>query len=57
VEHDDTNVLVMGSRIVGSELAKDLVRVFLEARYSGEERHRRRVAKIAALELKYESRR
>src|SRR2546429_2281548 len=56
VEHDDTNVLVMGSRIVGSELAKDLLRVFLEAHYSGEERHRRRVSKIAALERKYESR-
>jgi ribose 5-phosphate isomerase B len=53
VEHDDTNVLVMGSRIVGAELAKDLVRVFLEAHYSGEERHRRRVDKIAALERKY----
>jgi ribose 5-phosphate isomerase B len=57
VEHDDTNVLVMGSRIVGSELAKDLMRVFLEARYSGGERHRRRVGKIGALERKYESRR
>jgi len=53
VEHDDTNVLVMGSRIVGSELAKDLMRAFLAASYSGEERHRRRVRKIAALEQKY----
>src|SRR5258707_6623876 len=53
VEHDDANVLVLGSRIIGPELAKDLVRAFLAARYSGEERHRRRVAKIAALELKY----
>jgi ribose 5-phosphate isomerase B len=55
VEHDDTNVLVMGSRIVGPELAKDLVRVFLEAHYSGEERHRRRVGKIAELERKYKA--
>ncbi len=55
VEHDDANVLVLGSRIIGPELAKDLVRAFLAARYSGEERHRRRVAKIAALELKYKS--
>src|SRR6266404_4301979 len=39
VEHDDTNVMVMGSRIVGSELAKDLMRAFLAASYSGEERH------------------
>ena len=53
VEHDDTNVLVLGSRIVGDELAKDLVRTFLHAEYSGEERHRRRVAKIAALEAKF----
>ena len=55
VEHDDANVLVLGSRIIGPELAKDLVRAFLAARYSGEERHRRRVAKIAALERKYKS--
>src|SRR5258708_2835311 len=53
VEHDDTNVLVLGSRIVGSELAKDLMRAFLAAHYSGEERHRRRIGKIAALEQKY----
>src|SRR5258708_4738157 len=55
VEHDDANVLVLGSRIIGPELAKDLMRAFLAARYSGEERHRRRVAKIAALERKYKS--
>ena len=53
VEHDDTNVLVLGSRIIGDELAKDVVRTFLHAEYSGEERHRRRVAKIAALEAKF----
>ncbi len=53
VEHDDANVLVLGSRIIGPELAKDLMRAFLAANYTGEERHRRRVAKIAALERKY----
>ncbi|HVO32819.1 MAG TPA: ribose 5-phosphate isomerase B, partial [Elusimicrobiota bacterium] len=46
VEHDDMNVLVLGSRVIGAELAKDLVRNFLAARFSNEERHRRRLAKI-----------
>ena len=50
VEHDDMNVLVLGSRVVGVELAKDLVQAFLGARFTGEERHRRRLAKVAALE-------
>jgi RpiB/LacA/LacB family sugar-phosphate isomerase len=49
VEHDDMNVLVMGGLIVGRELARELVRVFLEAR-SCAERHVRRLAKIRALE-------
>jgi len=55
VEHDNMNVLVMGSRIIGVELAGEIVRTYLRAAYSGEERHRRRVAKIAALEHKYTS--
>lgn len=50
VEHDDMNVLVLGARVVGVELAKDLVTVFLAARFSGEERHRRRLAKVARLD-------
>ena len=50
VEHDDTNVLVLGSRIIGTELARELVRVFLAARFTNEERHRRRVGKVIALE-------
>jgi ribose 5-phosphate isomerase B len=50
VEHDDMNVLVLGSRVVGHELAHDLVRAFVAARFSGEERHARRLAKIKALE-------
>ena len=50
VEHDDTNVLVLGSRIIGTELARELVRSFLGARFTNEERHLRRVGKVIALE-------
>ncbi|HET6576497.1 MAG TPA: ribose 5-phosphate isomerase B [Fimbriiglobus sp.] len=50
VEHDDMNVLVLGSRVIGTELARELVRSFLASKFSGEERHVRRVAKIKALE-------
>ena|ERR1700759_566137 len=50
VEHDDMNVLCMGARVIGPELMLDLLRAFLAARFTGEERHRRRLAKIAALE-------
>jgi RpiB/LacA/LacB family sugar-phosphate isomerase len=50
VEHDDMNVLVMGARVIGPALAHDLVRAYLEAKFTGEERHRRRLAKIQALE-------
>lgn len=53
VEHDDMNVLVLGARIIGTELAKDLVREFLEAKFSREERHNRRLAKVKAIEAKY----
>jgi RpiB/LacA/LacB family sugar-phosphate isomerase len=53
VEHDDMNVLVMGGLIIGRELACELVRVFLAARYGGEERHQRRLDKIRALERRY----
>ena len=52
VEHDDMNVLVLGARIVGTELAWELVRSYLGASFSGEERHRRRLAKVQALEEK-----
>jgi RpiB/LacA/LacB family sugar-phosphate isomerase len=52
VEHDDMNVLVLGSRVIGTELARELVRVFLAAKFSGEERHKRRLEKIARLESK-----
>jgi ribose 5-phosphate isomerase B len=50
VEHDNMNVLCLGSRVIGLELALDLVRTFLRANFTGEERHRRRLAKIEALE-------
>src|SRR5215470_8390491 len=50
VEHDDVNVLVLGSRIIGSELAKDLCITFLKARVTHEERHLRRLEKIHARE-------
>lgn len=52
VEHDDANVLVLGGRVVGPELAAELVRVFLKAQFAGEERHVRRLGKILALEEK-----
>lgn len=53
VEHDDMNVLVLGSRIIGSELAKDLVRNYLGAKFSGEARHARRLAKVKAIEAHF----
>src|SRR5215471_11489930 len=50
VEHDDMNVLVLGGRVVGVELARELIHAFLNARFSGEARHLRRLAKMTALE-------
>ena len=50
VEHDDINVLCLGARVVGIELVKDLALAFLSARFTGEERHRRRLGKVAAIE-------
>ncbi len=50
VEHDGLNVLALGGRVVGSELAWEIVESFLAAEFSGEERHVRRVAKIDALD-------
>ncbi|MEP6999765.1 MAG: RpiB/LacA/LacB family sugar-phosphate isomerase [bacterium] len=50
VEDDDMNVLSLGARVIGEELAAELVRDFLRARFSGLERHRRRLGKIEALE-------
>ena len=50
VEHDDINVLCLGSRVIGEELARELVSAFLAARFTGEERHMRRLAKVQAME-------
>jgi ribose 5-phosphate isomerase B len=50
VEDDDMNVLCLGARVVGEELAAELTRDFLAARFSGLERHARRLAKVRALE-------
>jgi len=53
VEHDDMNILVLGARVIGVEVAYDLVDNFLAAKFNGAERHRRRVGKIRALEQRY----
>ena len=53
VAHDDMNILVLGARIIGVEVARELVDRFLAAKFTGEERHRRRVEKIKALERRY----
>ena len=53
VEHDDMNLLVLGARVIGAELARELADHFLAARFNGEERHRRRVEKIKVLERRY----
>ena len=50
VEHDAMNVLVLGARIIGTELAQELVRTFLGANFTGEERHVRRLEKIKRIE-------
>lgn len=50
VEHDDMNALCMGARVIGIELATEIVAAFLMARFSGEERHLRRIDKVVALE-------
>ncbi|HEV2419232.1 MAG TPA: ribose 5-phosphate isomerase B [Terriglobia bacterium] len=56
VEHDDMNVLVMGARVIGDELARELVRAYLGAKFSGEERHKRRLAKVHVIEARYGAR-
>lgn len=50
VEHDDVNVLCLGSRVIGRNLAEELVRAFIAAEFSHEERHVRRLEKVKALE-------
>ena len=53
VEHDDMNVLVMGGRVIGELVAVELARAFLDARYTGEERHQRRLNKVKAIEKRH----
>jgi RpiB/LacA/LacB family sugar-phosphate isomerase len=55
VEHDDMNVLVLGSRVIGLEMAHDLVLAFLNAKFTGEDRHQRRLAKIKSIENRWRS--
>ena len=50
VEHDDMNILCVGARVVGIELARELVMAFLNATFTGEERHIRRLRKMQAME-------
>src|SRR5215216_6214836 len=50
VEHDDANVLCLGERVTGPELAVEIARTFVRAQFSDQERHRRRVSKISAIE-------
>jgi ribose 5-phosphate isomerase B len=54
VEHDDCNVLCLGARVVGPALAADVIRVYSGARFTGEDRHVRRLAKIAAIEREFD---
>ena len=52
VEHDNMNVLCIGARIIGTELAKEIVTAFINAKFSQEERHKRRIRKVRDLEEK-----
>jgi ribose 5-phosphate isomerase B len=54
VEHDDMNVLCLGARVIGSALALDIARLFLQAKFTNEDRHRRRVQKILDIENRQE---
>jgi ribose 5-phosphate isomerase B len=53
VEHDDANVLCLGERVIGIELAREVVAAFLGARFTGEERHQRRLDKLNAVERRH----
>ena len=53
VEDDDMNVLCLGARVIGIELAKEIVKIWLSASFSGSERHRRRIAKIDEIEKEF----
>ena len=53
VEHDDMNVLCVGARVIGINVARELVDAFLKASFTGEDRHRRRLDKILAIEARF----
>ena len=53
VEHDDANVIAVGSRVIGANVAAEIVDAFLGARFTGEERHVRRLAKVTGLEERF----
>jgi ribose 5-phosphate isomerase B len=53
VEHDNVNVLCLGARVIGPALAAEVIRAYLQAEFSGEERHVRRLGKIAAIEREF----
>lgn len=53
VEHDEMNVLCIGARVIGVELTLEIVRAFMKAEFTGEERHRRRLQKIADMERRF----
>jgi ribose 5-phosphate isomerase B len=53
VEHDDMNVLCVGARVIGQEVAREIVRAFIGARYTAEERHARRLAKVLGFEKRF----
>jgi ribose 5-phosphate isomerase B len=53
VEHDKVNVVCLGGRVVGPSLAGDIVRAYLRADFTGEERHKRRLAKIDGIEREF----
>ena len=53
VEHDDMNVLVMGGRVIGESVALELVGAFLGSKFTGEERHQRRLDKVKSIEAHY----
>ena len=53
VEHDDMNVLCLGARVIGINVAEEIATAFLGATFSGEERHQRRLNKILAIEQRY----
>ena len=53
VEHDDMNVLCLGARVISTKLALEIAENFLKARFTGEDRHRRRLDKLLAVETKF----